>query len=112
MLKSANQNSLAYLTAATHGLKEEAEVLKEAAGEDKKLPDIIPNAKFLNPPPPIQQAESNWPLLTVSRVRNSSYNLNTILPSIEKLLHHNQMLLKSQDNELINISRVSSKVQS
>ncbi|KAK9890479.1 hypothetical protein WA026_010561 [Henosepilachna vigintioctopunctata] len=67
VLKSANQTSLAYLTAATHGLKEEAENLKAAIGDVKKLPDVMPNAKFLNPPPPIQQTESNWPLLTVNR---------------------------------------------
>lgn len=60
--------SLAYLTAATHGLTEEAEELKEIITEGgKPLPDLIPDAKFLKPPPPVQQAESNWPLLTVSR---------------------------------------------
>lgn len=68
VLKVTNQYSLAYLTAATHGMTEEAEQLKEAIGDVKKLPDVDPNAKFLKPPPPIQQAESNWPLLTVSRV--------------------------------------------
>ncbi|XP_066146257.1 coatomer subunit alpha [Euwallacea fornicatus] len=73
VLKATNQYSLAYLIAATHGMIEEAEQLKEIIGDDKKLPDIDPNAKFLKPPPPIQQAESNWPLLTVSR----SYFENT-----------------------------------
>lgn len=68
VLKSSNQFSLAYLTAATHGMNEEAEQLKTLIGDEKKLPDIDPNAKFLKPPPPIQQAEANWPLLTVSRV--------------------------------------------
>lgn len=68
VLKASNQLSLAYLTAATHGMKEEAEQLKEQIGDNKKLPDVNPNAKFLKPPPPIQQAESNWPLLTVSKV--------------------------------------------
>ncbi|CAG9862045.1 unnamed protein product [Phyllotreta striolata] len=67
LLKASNQLSLAYLTAATHGMREEAEQLKEQIGDDKKLPDVDPDAKFLKPPPPIQQAESNWPLLTVSR---------------------------------------------
>lgn len=69
MLKNANLNSLAYLTAATHGLKDAAEELKGSLG-DKPLPQVDPTAKFLRPPPPVQQAESNWPLLTVSRVRN------------------------------------------
>lgn len=60
--------SLAYLTAATHGLTEEAEELKDIVTEgDKQLPNLLPNAKFLKPPPPVQQAETNWPLLTVSR---------------------------------------------
>ncbi|CAG9819218.1 unnamed protein product [Phaedon cochleariae] len=67
ILKASNQTSLAYLTAATHGMREEAELLSQQIGDDKKLPDIDPDAKFLRPPPPIQQAESNWPLLTVSR---------------------------------------------
>lgn len=68
VLKASNQLSLAYLTAATHGMREEADQLKEQIGDTKKVPDVDPNAKFLKPPPPIQQAESNWPLLTVSRV--------------------------------------------
>lgn len=68
VLKASNQLSLAYLTAATHGMTEEAEQLKEQIGNDQKIPDVDPNAKFLKPPPPIQQAENNWPLLTVSRV--------------------------------------------
>lgn len=58
------------MTAATHGMKGEVEYLREQIGDNKKLPDIDINAKFLKPPPPIQQAESNWPLLTVSRVRD------------------------------------------
>ena len=32
-----------------------------------QLPEVHPNAKLLIPPPPIMQAESNWPLLTVSK---------------------------------------------
>lgn len=69
VLKSANLTSLAYLTAATHGLNEEAEELKAVVTQGgKALPEVIPNPKFLKPPPPVQQAESNWPLLTVSRV--------------------------------------------
>jgi len=57
------------LTAATHGLDEESEQLKqqlEAAGQP--VPQVNPSAIFLQPPPPIAQAESNWPLLTVSKV--------------------------------------------
>ncbi|KRT79894.1 WD40 domain-containing protein, partial [Oryctes borbonicus] len=68
ILKSVNLNSLAYLTAATHGYVDEAEKLKEACSNIPQLPEIEKNAKFLRPPPPIQQAENNWPLLTVNRV--------------------------------------------
>ncbi|XP_050302068.1 coatomer subunit alpha [Anthonomus grandis grandis] len=73
VLKTTNQLSLAYLTAATHGMAEEAEQLREEIGDVKKLPDVDPKATILKPPLPIQQAESNWPLLTVSR----SYFENT-----------------------------------
>lgn len=65
ILKNCGQNSLAYLTAATHGLDEEAEDLKSVC--DGNLPQIPPNARLLKPPIPIAQAETNWPLLTVSK---------------------------------------------
>ena len=32
-----------------------------------QLPEVHPNAKLLQPPPPIMQTESNWPLLTVTK---------------------------------------------
>lgn len=68
ILKNCGQHSLAYLTAATHGFGEEAEQLKEAITDNgKALPAVAANATFLKPAVPIQQAESNWPLLTVSR---------------------------------------------
>lgn len=59
--------SLAYLTAATNGLEEEADSLKESFGENERVPDLYPNATLLQPPVPITQQESNWPLLTVSK---------------------------------------------
>nr|KAF6315929.1 COPI coat complex subunit alpha [Pipistrellus kuhlii] len=60
--------SLAYLTAATHGLDEEAESLKETFDPEKEtIPDIDPNAKLLQPPAPIMPLDTNWPLLTVSK---------------------------------------------
>ena len=64
---------MAYLTAKTHGLEEEANTIKEAyEGQDDldkrpPLPEVMPNATLLKPPPPICQTESNWPLLTVSK---------------------------------------------
>jgi len=60
--------SLAYLTAATHGLVDEAEQLESMFDTEKDpLPEINPNAVLLHPPVPIMQQESNWPLLTVSK---------------------------------------------
>jgi coatomer protein complex subunit alpha (xenin) len=65
LLKQCNQKSLAYVMAATHGLDEQAEQLKESL--DEKLPEINPNAELILPPCPISQQESNWPLLAVSK---------------------------------------------
>lgn len=75
IFKAAGQISLAYLCAVTHGFTEEAEPLANIITEgNKPLPEVLPNAVFLKPPPPVQQAESNWPLLSVSRVScQSSY---------------------------------------
>ncbi|XP_048728495.1 coatomer subunit alpha-like [Ostrea edulis] len=67
ILKGVGQKSLAYLTAATHGLEEEAEQLKEGFGENEKIPDLFPQAQLLQPPAPIMQQESNWPLLTMTK---------------------------------------------
>ncbi|XP_026645773.1 coatomer subunit alpha [Microtus ochrogaster] len=68
ILKNCGQKSLAYLTAATHGLDEEAESLKETFDPEKEtIPEIDPNAKLLQPPAPIMPLDTNWPLLTVSK---------------------------------------------
>lgn len=68
ILRQCGQQSLAYLTAATHGFDEDAKALGEQIAIDgKTLPAVDPDAKFLKPPVPVQQAETNWPLLTVSR---------------------------------------------
>jgi coatomer subunit alpha len=68
ILKNCNQTSLAYLTAATHGYEQEATELASAIlAENKELPAVNENAVLMCPPVPVQQAESNWPLLTVSR---------------------------------------------
>lgn len=68
ILKNCGQVSLAYLTAATHGMTEKAENLKAQINpETGNLPKINPNAVLLKPPIPIMQAETNWPLLTVSK---------------------------------------------
>merc|ERR1719361_3306276 len=68
ILAGCGQTSLAYLTATTHCLTEQAEKLKETVEESKTpLPSPYPGARLLQPPPPIAQSEQNWPLLTVSR---------------------------------------------
>ena len=68
ILNGCGQTSLAYLTAQTHGLTEEAEKIKESVDTEKTpLPSPAPGAKLLQPPAPITQSEQNWPLLTVSR---------------------------------------------
>uniref|UniRef100_A0A2S2PGV4 Coatomer subunit alpha n=1 Tax=Schizaphis graminum TaxID=13262 RepID=A0A2S2PGV4_SCHGA len=65
ILNELGHKSLAYLTAATHGLDAEAETIKE--GYEGNLPTVTAGAKLLRPPAPVSQAESNWPLLTVSK---------------------------------------------
>uniref|UniRef100_A0A914ZVK8 Coatomer subunit alpha n=1 Tax=Parascaris univalens TaxID=6257 RepID=A0A914ZVK8_PARUN len=68
VLKDVGQTSLAYLTAATHGYKEETEQLEaELKAKGQNLPLVDPNARLLIPPPPIHQMQENWPLLTTSR---------------------------------------------
>lgn len=67
-LQNCGQNSLAYLTAVTHGLNDEADALKQAFDNGSNLPHVRNDAYLLKPPVPIMQAESNWPLLTVSKV--------------------------------------------
>lgn len=67
MLQNCGQTALAYLTAVTYGLEEEAEELKDTFAPDQQLPHPDPNADLLQPPTPIHQCEDNWPLLTVSK---------------------------------------------
>uniref|UniRef100_V9K9W5 Coatomer subunit alpha n=1 Tax=Callorhinchus milii TaxID=7868 RepID=V9K9W5_CALMI len=68
ILKNCGQKSLAYLTSATHGLDEEAEALRAAFDPEKEtIPEIDPEAKLLQPPPPLMPLDTNWPLLTVSK---------------------------------------------
>ena len=56
------------MTAATHGLSDESEQLEQQLNSaGLPIPTPNPSATLLQPPPPIAQAESNWPLLTVSK---------------------------------------------
>jgi len=73
VLEEVGQTALAYITAATHGLQEEADALAQklqSANPDVpiKLPPINSKAYLMQPPIPIMKLhESNWPLLTVSK---------------------------------------------
>eukprot|EP00057_Strongylocentrotus_purpuratus_P019118 XP_011673592.1 PREDICTED: coatomer subunit alpha isoform X1 [Strongylocentrotus purpuratus] len=67
ILKNCGQKSLAYLTAKTHGLTEEADGISEMFDESDTLPEVSPNAQLLQPPAPIIRSEENWPLLTVTK---------------------------------------------
>ncbi|CAF1023866.1 unnamed protein product [Didymodactylos carnosus] len=68
LLKQCNQKSMAYVMAATHGLDEEAESLKQVLETSQDtLPEINTKAELLQPPCPIAQQESNWPLLAISK---------------------------------------------
>lgn len=70
------QGPLAYLTAATHGLTEEAERLSTAMGLDpSQLPAVGTDSKVLLPPEPVCHDQCNWPLLTVSKVTTLFYFL-------------------------------------
>ncbi|CAG8443593.1 6189_t:CDS:10 [Acaulospora morrowiae] len=69
LLKEVGQLPLAYLTAYSHGLIEEAESILATAGiTAEDITGLPTNGKLLKPPTQIiKQADSNWPLLTVSR---------------------------------------------
>lgn len=61
----AGQLALAYITAASHGLPEDAARLAEALGD--MVPEVDPGAGTLLLPPTPVLKEDNWPLLTVSK---------------------------------------------
>lgn len=65
ILTEAGQHRLAYVTAKSHGLEDEAAELAEALGDD--VP-VIPkrNAKLLAPPIPILR-DANWPVLELKK---------------------------------------------
>ncbi|KAI7900947.1 coatomer protein alpha subunit [Cokeromyces recurvatus] len=70
LLQDVGQSGLAYMTAKTHGLEEEAEAILAAAG--KTADEIqLPEVEDRLPPTPKPVIESledpNWPLLTVSK---------------------------------------------
>jgi len=63
VLEASGQISLAYLTAKTHGLLEQAEKLSDLLkSKGLPLPNTLPEASLLQPPTPIIRAD-NWPLI-------------------------------------------------
>ncbi|KAJ2520175.1 hypothetical protein H4217_002217 [Coemansia sp. RSA 1939] len=70
-LREAGQHSLAYLTAKTHGLEEEAEAIRAAAGIEESDIKGLPKADeavLLQPATPvIPSLELNWPQLRVPK---------------------------------------------
>jgi coatomer protein complex subunit alpha (xenin) len=72
------QGPLAYLTAATHGLTDDAERLAAAMGVDaSQLPPVSPDSRVLLPPEPVCLDQSNWPLLTMSKVPPPTHLLSS-----------------------------------
>ena len=68
ILEQCGQRSLAYLTARTHALDDEADRICESLfTDDSPAPEASEDAKLFLPPVPIAQQESNWPLLSVSK---------------------------------------------
>jgi len=80
VLLEQGQYQLAYMTAITHGLSEQANAIKERlqrehekehAGKEEipplVLPEPIPDAKLFVPPVALTQDKSNWPLTRVPR---------------------------------------------
>jgi len=70
LFQGCGQLTLAYLTATAHGLTDEAESLAPHINEDDQAESVkaTQNAELMIPSPPLIQSESNWPLLTVSKV--------------------------------------------
>jgi coatomer protein complex subunit alpha (xenin) len=77
VLKNCGQPSLAYLTAATHGLTQIAEELRKDVSTEIRAD---PTATLLQPPVPIELQETNWPLLVVTK---SVFDVTTDLGNLE-----------------------------
>ncbi|XP_011690004.1 PREDICTED: coatomer subunit alpha [Wasmannia auropunctata] len=66
ILRNSGQASLAYVTEKIHGISNEDDD-SEYQSMSEELSALEKGAIYLRPPVPIQQAENNWPLLTVSK---------------------------------------------
>eukprot|EP01047_Picozoa_sp_COSAG01_P027075 COSAG01_NODE_1772_length_9263_cov_93.070930_3_plen_1231_part_00 len=73
MLRTANQDTLALITACNHGLDEQAVELSEQMAVD--MDELLyPEGTLLAPPAPILEAAGSWPLLEME----SGYGLNPL----------------------------------
>eukprot|EP00640_Fibrocapsa_japonica_P000008 CAMPEP_0113939256 /NCGR_PEP_ID=MMETSP1339-20121228/5605_1 /TAXON_ID=94617 /ORGANISM="Fibrocapsa japonica" /LENGTH=864 /DNA_ID=CAMNT_0000942713 /DNA_START=20 /DNA_END=2611 /DNA_ORIENTATION=+ /assembly_acc=CAM_ASM_000762 len=73
VLEAAGQVSLAYLTACTHGLEEEANRLKEMLlTTDQPVPEVPSSSQLLLPPTPILRQE-DWPQCRVQKSTFTGY---------------------------------------
>ena len=70
--------SLAYLTAKSHGLEEQAQTILEAAGKTENDIESIRPGKLIQPPLPLIRQSSNWPLLDIPTVSFFGKNISTI----------------------------------
>lgn len=66
MLQNSGQASLAYVTEKIHGISSPEDDVQYSSMSEE-LSALEQGAEYLRPPVPIQQAENNWPLLTVSK---------------------------------------------
>ncbi|XP_034935334.1 coatomer subunit alpha-like [Chelonus insularis] len=66
ILKEAGQISLAAVTLKIHGIATEDDE-EQANSVEEELKDLQRDAVYFRPPVPVQKAENNWPLLTVSK---------------------------------------------
>ena len=67
VLEQVGHYPLAYLTAKTHGLEEDASRIAEIVmGSGAAIPDVSGLGKLLQPPAPLLRGD-NWPLLPVSK---------------------------------------------
>lgn len=66
MLQNSGQASLAYVMEKIHGISSPEDDIQYSSMSEE-LSALEKGAEYLRPPVPIQQAENNWPLLTVSK---------------------------------------------
>ena len=93
ILEESGQTALAYVTAATHGLDEDAERIAESLTE---MPALDANAILLLPPTPILK-DDNWPLLTVSK--GFFENLGKGKTSFDSPGHGFRLIARNRDHQ-------------